>query len=187
MKKNLFLAALLVLVACTPQGTEAGDITFDPSVRYSRIVIDNCLYHFKANKTAAGFAKYDATGSLVSASESSRGFDYVPGLVAKAVLECVDYYQDSTWAAPWFYSIQAYGEAYYNIDHDGKSLDDLNACKLYFGLYDLTQPGAAFENSTVASHCATAQTIALAGLNTHNSSYVITSAISNTFCGNSST
>lgn len=187
MKRNLFFAVLLVLAGCTSQETKAGDVTFDPSIRYSRIVIDNCLYHFKANTKKAGFAKYNESGSLVSASESERGFDYVPGLVAKAVLECVDYYQDSTWAAPWFYSIQAYGEAYYNIDHDGKSLDDLNACKLYFGLYDLTKSGAKFENSTVADHCATAKTKALAGLNTHNSSYVVTPAISNTFCGNSST
>ena len=112
MKKNLLYAALLVLVSCAPQPAQA--VTFDPSVRYSRLVIDNCIYHFKANETAAGFAKYDETGALVSASESSRGFDYVPGLVAKAVLECVDYYQDSTWAAPWFYSMQAYGEAYYS-------------------------------------------------------------------------
>ncbi len=187
MRKILIYAAVLVLVACTPQEAKAGDVTFDPTVRYSKLVIDNCLYHFKANTTAAGFAKYDVSGSLVSASESSRGFDYVPGLVAKAVLECVDLYQDSTWAAPWFYSIQAYGEAYYNGDRDGKSLDDLNACKLYFGLYDLTKSGAKFENSTVAGHCSTAKTKALAGLNTHNSSYAISSATSNTFCGNSST
>lgn len=184
MKKNLLLAVIMVLAACSSQ--EADGVTFDPTVRYSRIVIDNCLYHFKANTTPAGFAKYDATGALVSASESSRGFDYVPGLVAKAVLECVDLYKDSTWAAPWFYSIQAYGEAYYNDSHNGKSLDDLNACKLYFGLYDLTKSGAKFENSTVASHCATAKTKALAGLSAHNSSYVITSAISNTFCGDDS-
>lgn len=173
MKKNFLCAAFLVLVCCTPQETKAGDVSFDPSVRYSRIVIDNCLYHFKANTKKAGFAKYDGSGSKVAESESSRGFDYVPGLVAKAVLECVDLYKDSTWAAPWFYSIQAYGETYYSEEHDGKSLDDLNACKLYFGLYDLTKSGAKFENATVADHCTTAKTNALEGLNAHNTSYSI--------------
>lgn len=187
MKKNFLCAAFLVLVCCTPQETKAGDVSFDPSVRYSRIVIDNCLYHFKANKTAAGFAKYDGSGLCVAESESLRGFDYVPGLVAKAVLECVDLYKDSTWAAPWFYSIQAYGETYYSKEHDGESLDDLNACKLYFGLYDLTKSGAKFEKTTVAGHCATAKTNALEGLNKHNSNYAISSSTSNTFCGNSST
>lgn len=175
----------MVLVACCPQKAEA--VTFDPSVFYSRIVIDNCLYHFKANTTDAGFAKYNESGVLVSASESTRGFDYVPGLVAKAVLECVDLYKDSTWAAPWFYSIQAYGESYYNNTHDGKSLDDLNACKLYFGLYDLTKAGAKFANATIADHCQTAKGNALSGLSSHNTSYAISSATSNTFCGNSST
>lgn len=187
MKKHFLCAALLVFICCMPQETKAGDVSFDPSVRYSRIVIDNCLYHFKANKTAAGFAKYDGSGSKLADSESARGFDYVPGLVAKAVLECVDLYKDSTWAAPWFYSIQAYGETYYNTTHGGGSLDDLNACKLYFGLYDLTKPGAKFENSTVAGHCTTAKGKALTGLSNHNTAQVISSATSNTFCGNSST
>ena len=63
MKKHLFLAGLLVLVACVPQEMRAGDVSFDPSVKYSRIVIDNCLYHFKANKDAAGFAKYNGSGT----------------------------------------------------------------------------------------------------------------------------
>jgi len=180
MKRNILLAAM-VLVFTLPQTIQA--VTFDASVRYSKLVINSCLYHFKANKTDAGFAQYDATGALVAASESDRGFDYVPGLVAKAVLECVDYYSDSTWAAPWFYSIQAYGEEYYSDTHDGKSLDDLNACKLYFGLYDLTKSGGAFENSTVAGHCTTAKSNALAGLSSHNSTYAISSSTSNTFSG----
>jgi len=171
MKKSLLYAALLALISCAPRPAEA--VTFDPTVRYSRIVIDNCLYHFKANTTAAGFAKYDESGALVATSESKRGFDYVPGLVAKAVLECVDLYKDSTWAKPWFYSIQAYGESYYSNEHSGGSLDDLNACKLYFGLYDLTKSGAKFENTIVAGHCATAKGKALSGLSDHNTTYSI--------------
>ena len=186
MEKRLIwiVAVIALLTACTKQ--EAKAVTFDPSVRYSRLVIDNCLYHFQANTTKAGFAKYDESGNLITSSESQRGFDYVPGLVAKAVLDCVDYYQDSIWAAPWFYSIQAYGETYYNKSLDGKSLDDLNACKLYFGLYNLTKAGAKFEDVTVANHCNTAKTNALAGLNSHNSSYSISSATSNNYSGDDS-
>ena len=181
MRKNLVLVMLAVIcAACTSQPAQA--VTFDPSVRYSRIVIDNCLYHFQANTTKAGFAKYDAEGNLLAASESSRGFDYVPGLVAKAVLECVDLYKDSTWAKPWFYSIQAYAESYWDDTHDGKSLDDLNACKMYFGLADLVSK-APFADPIVASHCATAKANALAGLSAHNSSYAISSATSNAFSG----
>ncbi len=152
-------------------GAEA--VTFDSSVRYSKEVIDACIYHFKANTTTAGFAKYSADGTLNTTSESSRGFDYVPGLVAKAVIEAVDYYQGEDFARPWFYSIQAYGEAYYNNTHDGKSLDDLNACKMYFTLADLTKTGAAFENATNNSHLETAKANAVVGLTAHNNSYKI--------------
>lgn len=155
-------------------GLNAGAVTFDPNVRYSKEVIDACLYHFKANTTAAGFAQYNAEGNEIKAKESTRGFDYVPGLVAKAVLEAVDYYQTEDFAKPWFYSMQAYGDSYYNNDHDGKSLDDLNACKMYFALADLTKTGAAFENAEKNGHFETAKTKAAAGLTAHNSNYVIT-------------
>lgn len=191
--KNPFilLLAILAITACTTQPVKAAEVDYTSdevincdTAKYSRLIINSCLYHFKANTTNAGFAKYDENGTEKADSESTRGFDYVPGLVAKAVLECVDYYQDSTWAKPWFYSIQAYAEAYYNQSHDGKSLDDLNACKMYFGLADLTKSGAKFENATVADHCATAKTKALAGLAAHNSNYSISSATSQAFCGN---
>ncbi|MBO7259020.1 MAG: glycoside hydrolase family 88 protein, partial [Paludibacteraceae bacterium] len=129
--------------------------------------------------------KYDATGTLVKEAESTRGFDYVPGLVAKAVLEAVDYYKDEEFAKPWFYSIQDYGNEYYDgtgnyryfkdkdekddgVPNSGGSLDDLNACKLYFTLADLTKPGAVFENATTYSHCATAKTRTLEALEDHN-------------------
>lgn len=176
----ILLVAIAAITACTTQPAKAQEVDYTSdevincdTAKYSRLIINSCLYHFQANKTDAGFAKYDENGTIKAASESERGFDYVPGLVAKAVLECVDYYQDSTWAKPWFYSIQAYAEAYYNQSHDGKSLDDLNACKMYFGLADLTKSGAKFENATVAEHCATAKTKALAGLKAHDTAYSI--------------
>ena len=142
----ILLVAIAAITACTTQPAKAQEVDYtsdevinSDTAKYSRLIINSCLYHFQANTTNAGFAKYDENGTEKAGSESERGFDYVPGLVAKAVLECVDYYQDSTWAKPWFYSIQAYAEKYYNQSHDGKSLDDLNACKMYFGLADLTK------------------------------------------------
>ncbi|MEE1253467.1 MAG: glycoside hydrolase family 88 protein [Paludibacteraceae bacterium] len=185
---TILLAAMLILA--TTQTVKAQNPNVDytsaaviesDTALYSRLIINSCLYHFKANTTAAGFAKYDANGNEISNSESGRGFDYVPGLVAKAVLECVDYYQDQEWVKPWFYSMQAYAEKYYNENHTGGSLDDLNACKLYFGLADLTKTGAAFADATVAAHCETAKTKALAGLKDHNEKYAISSSVSHSF------
>lgn len=166
------LVAYMVSQAATP-------VTFDENIRYSQLVIDATLYHFKANEKTAGFAKYDATGTLIKEAESTRGFDYVPGLVAKAVLEAVDYYKDEEFAKPWFYSIQAYGNKYYDGSNDegvpnsGGSLDDLNACKLYFTLADLTKPGAAFANATTNANCATAKNRTLTALKDHDDRYSI--------------
>lgn len=176
----LFFFALLLSV----QAWAATSVAFDPNTRYSREVIDACLYHFKANTTAAGFAQYDASGKEVKKTESERGFDYVPGLVAKAVLEAICYYQDSAFAAPWYCSMAAYGNQYAGNDHStSKTLDDLNACKLYFGLADLSKPGAKFANSTTYANCNTAKNSALKGLENYNKQYAISSATSQAFCG----
>lgn len=154
----------------------AGDVTFNPNTRYSQLVIDNCLYHFQANTKAAGFAKYDSNGNEVQSSESVRGFDYVPGLVAKAVIEAVDYYQTQDFAKPRFHSIAAYANKYHSNTHTSGSLDDLNACKMYFGISDLTRDGAAFANTTTYNNCQTAKTNTLAGLKDYNTNYVITTS-----------
>ena len=179
--KHTFLFALL-LALFLPLPMQA--IDFDPNMRYSREVIDACLYHFNANGTAAGFAQYDANGTKTEKSESSRGFDYVPGLVAKAVLEAIDYYKDSAFVKPWYYSMTAYGNEYAKYSHaTSTTLDDLNACKLYFGLSDLSKPGAKFANATTYANCQTAKTSTLKGLENYNKTYSIPSDISKAFCG----
>ena len=180
MKHTLLFAAILALAV----SFSAQAMDFAPDVRYSREVIDACLYHFNANGKAAGFAQYDADGAQIKGTESNRGFDYVPGLVAKAVLEAIDYYQDSAFVAPWYYSMAAYGNQYATKDHSkSQTLDDLNACKLYFGLADLSKPGAKFSDATTYSNCQTAKTSTLKGLENYNQTYSISSAVSQAFCG----
>lgn len=180
--KHTFLFTLL-LALFLPLPMQA--IDFDPNMRYSHEVIDACLYHFNANGKKAGFAQYDANGKETKPSESIRGFDYVPGLVAKAVLEAIDYYQDSAFVKPWYYSMAAYGNEYYDTDHSkSTTLDDLNACKLYFGLSDLSKPGAKFANATMYANCQTAKTSTLKGLENYNKTYSISSEISQAFCDN---
>lgn len=179
--KHTFLFALL-LALFLPLPMQA--IDFDPNMRYSREVIDACLYHFNANGKAVGFAKYDANGTQKKNFESQSKFDYVPGLVAKAVLEAIDYYQDSAFVKPWYYSIAAYGNKYAKSSHaTSTTLDDLNACKLYFGLSDLSKPGAKFANATTYANCQTAKTSTLKGLENYDQEYSIPSKISQAFCG----
>ena len=185
MKKTCYIFIAMMCISLSAlQAADPVYCTFDPTVRYSRVVIDAHLYDFKANKTAAGFSKYDESGTLVKQRDSdNKGFDYVPGLVAKAVLEAVDLYQDSAWAKPWFYSVQAYGDAYVAEKKGGGSLDNLNAYKMYFGLYNLTKIGAKFADATKSAAYKTAKGNALAGLEAHNESYSITSPTSQAFSG----
>ena len=151
-------------------------VSFDSTQRYSRLVIDARLNDFYANKNQMGFQTYTEDGAVVSAPKggSKVKFDYVPGLVAKALIEAVDYYQTQSWARPWFYSVEWYGNTFLNgVPSVGGSLDDLNATKMYFGLYDLTSEGKAFENETTASNALFAMETAIKGLADHNNRYSI--------------
>lgn len=79
----------------------------------------------KLTKAAATWKKYD-TGL-------TKRFHYVPGLVAKAILESADFYKEFDWSKPWFYSAQAYAqEVTYNNNTSAPTLDAMNAVKMYF-------------------------------------------------------
>ena len=79
----------------------------------------------KRTKEAATWTKND--------NGLTKRFHYVPGLVAKAILESADFYKGFDWSKPWFYSAQAYAqEVTYNNDTSAPTLDAMNAVKMYF-------------------------------------------------------
>lgn len=95
----------------------------------------------------------------------------MPGLVAKATIEAADYYQGFDWSKPWFLSVKEYGDKYYNsVPTGGGSLDDLNAVKLYIGLYNNAN-AIETDKSNYKNAIGRAQT----GLETHNTKYAIKS------------
>lgn len=174
---RLFL--LLLLPCLSVIGVKAADsnggvkVTFNPAVRYSQWAINSRLYDFKANTKAFGFAKYNSKDDKLSDRNNKEidKLDYVPGLVAKATIEAADYYQGFDWSKPWFLSVKEYGDKYYNsVPTGGGSLDDLNAVKLYIGLYNNA-------NATDANKINYKNAIGLAqeGLKAHNNSYSIQS------------
>ncbi len=151
--KNPFLSIssllLLVFSLCTIS-VKAEDTTIVPAdwkavkyndgVRYSQWVIDSRISDFRANAKARGFNAFDANGNQIKSSLGASAFDYVPGLVAKAIIEAAAYYNKQSWSRPWFYSVESYANSCY--DHApsvGKSQDDMNAAKMYFPLRDLAQ------------------------------------------------
>lgn len=174
---RLFL--LLLLPCLSVIGVKAADsnggvkVTFNPAVRYSQWAINSRLYDFKANTKAFGFAKYNSKDDKLSDRNNKEidKLDYVPGLVAKATIEAANYYQGFDWSKPWFLSVKEYGDAYSNsVPTGGGSLDDLNAVKLYIGLYNNAN-AIETDKSNYKNAIGRAQT----GLETHNTKYAIKS------------
>lgn len=173
------LTAVCCHVAAWAQATES-DFTFNDGVRYSQWVVNSRMNNFYANKTEAGFNVYDESGTTVLKTEVDKKgtLDYVPGLVAKGIIEAAQYYSQydwaRRWALPWYKGVEDYANKYYNgVATGGGSLDDLNAVKIYLPLRELTAPGAVFANPTTYGHTATAIDRAVTGLNAHNTNYSI--------------
>ncbi len=169
---RLFL--LLLLPCLSVIGVKAaandGGVKFNSGVRYSQWAINSRANDFYANTTKCGMATIK-DGNVSNASFGKSTLDYVPGLVAKSMIEAADYYQGFDWSKPWFLSVKEYGDKYcQKVPNGGGSLDDLNAVKLYIGLYYNT-------NATDADKSNYKKAIGLAqeGLKAHNNSYSIQS------------
>ena len=162
---RLFL--LLLLPCLSVIGVKAADsnggVKFNSGVRYSQWAINSRATSFYANTTECGMAKI-TNGKVENASFGKTSLDYVPGLVAKSMIEAADYYQGFDWSKPWFLSVKEYGDKYYgSVEKAGGSLDNLNAVKLYIGLYNNTNA-----TPTDQSNYKTAIGLAQEGLQTHN-------------------
>lgn len=162
------------------QNTES-DFKFNDGVRYSQWVINSRMNNFYANTTKVGFAVYAEDGSLTTGRVDGKDkLDYVPGLVAKGIVEAAAYYKQytwATWAKPWFLSIEDYGNRFAStVATGGGSLDDLNAVKIYLPLRELSAPGGSFANTTTYNNTTSAIDKAINGLNAHNTNCRIKSA-----------
>ena len=166
---RLFL--LLLLPWLSVIGVKAVDsnggvkVTFNSGVRYSQWAINSRANDFYANTTKCGMATIK-DGNVSNASFGKSTLDYVPGLVAKSMIEAADYYQGFDWSKPWFLSVKEYGDKYYkSVEDKGGSLDNLNAVKLYIGLFNNINA-----TETDKNNAKTAISRAQAGLVAHNKS-----------------
>ena len=166
---RLFLPLLLLCLSVI--GVKAADsnggVKFNSGVRYSQWAINSRANDFYANTSHFGLATYKADGTIDKPrNDTKKKLDYVPGLVAKSMIEAADYYQGFDWSKPWFLSVKEYGDTYcQKVPNGGGSLDDLNAVKLYFGLYNNKSA-----TETDKSNAKTAIGSAQAGLVAHNKS-----------------
>ncbi len=166
------LVFLLTFLLTTFGVKASNGVKFNSAVRYSQWAINSRANDFYANTTDFGLAKYGIDSQPITArKDTKKKLDYVPGLVAKAMIEAADYYNGFDWSKPWFLSVKEYGDAYYNtVENTGGSLDNLNAVKLYFGIYN--NPNS---NETDKANAKTAISSAQAGLVAHNKDYSIQS------------
>jgi len=183
-------SVLIVMSACGSAGNSQAeeaetykDVKFDGQVRYSKLIVDSRINDFYANTKQMGFNVYDAEGNLQKESAGSQNlkFDYVPGLVAKALIEGASYYRDSTFARGWFYTVEDYANRFAeSVPTTGGSLDNLNASKMYPTLLELTRQGGAFEQIAHAEtydNALAAMQKAIQGLADANQNYVILASV----------
>ena len=178
----LRIVPLFAMLFATVVAKAAGDgdgVKFNPGVRYSQWAINSRAHDFKANTKDSGLAKYKVDGTSVVKVEDrfkptdlkNDKLDYVPGLVAKSMIEAADYYQNFDWSKPWFASVKDYGDDFFSkVANTGGSLDDLNAVKLYIGVYNNKNA-----SETDKKNAKTAIGRATEGLIVHNNSYSIQS------------
>lgn len=147
-----------------------GSVKFNPGVRYSQWAINSRAHDFYANTTKCGMATIK-DGNVSNSSFGKSTLDYVPGLVAKSMIEAADYYQGFDWSKPWFLIVKEYGDKYYGtVENTGGSLDNLNAVKLYIGLYNnINATEIDMNNAKTAISRAQAELVA------HNEKYSIPS------------
>lgn len=157
-------------------------ITFNPNTRYSQLLIDSRTTSFYANTKPSGI------------NSESGNLDYVPGLVAKAMIEAVDYYKDNpagditvAKVKGWFDKVQGYGDSHTikEAGTKGESFDDLNAVKLYFGLKSVAASGklSGITNNTTTEGTGWNAKIksALAGIRKAQETYIIKSNRSDSY------
>lgn len=164
-----YLYLSLMLLCFCAIGVKAADtngsVKFNSGVRYSQWAINSRAHDFYANTKKCGMATFK-DGNVSESSFGKSTLDYVPGLVAKSVIEAADYYQGFDWSKPWFLSVKEYGDKYYkSVEDTGGSLDNLNAVKLYIGLYNNINA-----TETDKNNAKTAISRAQTGLVAHNKS-----------------
>ncbi len=201
------LLLMLLMLALTGsmevKGETYQNVTFNDGVRYSQWTINSRIRDFRGNTKRMGFNTYNSAGELQGSDISSgywwnndtgsktRDFtiDYVAGLVAKAIIENVDYNKEKTWAKPWYFSVQNYANQI-TAPNTGGSQDNMNAVKMYFALNSLASGAysslanavtTTTKASTAFTRTATAfgdlnSNYAIGGPNSSNSYYRLTEA-----------
>ena len=160
----ILIVAALGCAGCVKQQPEK-------AVRYSQEVIDARMSAWYNKDNCFGFANANATNGITEPAQYAS-WDYVPGVVAKGILDVWAYYQDSAWAAAWYEGLAQWGLQQQATDRGG-ILDDLNCTKVFLGLYEGSKPGGKFENAENAAYYMEQMKRGARGLAEHKNRYSI--------------
>lgn len=97
-----------------------------PDTIYSRWIINSRMNDFRNKSTTTHFK--------TATTERNIEWDYVPGLVAKAVIKAWEQYQDKPWSNAWYLAVEDYADNVH-MKLGPSNIDDLNAGKIFFELY----------------------------------------------------
>lgn len=171
------LVGMLFATSSVNAADNPGGVKFNSGVRYSQWAINSRLNDFKESTNNCGFDLYDKDGKLQKAATKwskvdgklNKRFHYVPGLVAKAVLESADFYEGFDWSKSWFYSAQAYAEEVtYANSTTAPTLDAMNAVKMYFPILS-----SSLKSSNVTSKANTAISQLASDIKNYNDNFSI--------------
>ncbi len=120
MKKTVSILLLIVLF------TSLYAAPFRNDSIYSKWAIDSRMGDFRNKKTTQRF--------LTPTTSRNASWDYVTGLVAKAILKAWEQYKSEPWSAYFFTGIENFADNV-SMKLGESNLDDLNAGKIFFELY----------------------------------------------------
>lgn len=141
---------------------------------YSRAMINDRMSGWYNKDAEVGFPNANSTNGVVQ-PEVAATWDYVPGVVAKGILDVWSLYRDSAWADAWYEGLAEWVEGLNveSLEIRGGILDDLNCAKVYLGLYEGAKPGGKFENAEKAAFYMEQMRLAAKGLEEHKNRYSI--------------
>lgn len=148
VQTSIVLIFTLLLAGCASR--ELGRKESETKVSYSREMINARMSAWHNKDAEVGFPNANSTnGTVLPAVEAT--WDYVPGVVAKGILDVWELYQDSAWADAWYIGLADWANQQQATDQPG-ILDDLNCTKVFVGLYRGAKPGGRFENADRAAY-----------------------------------
>ena len=164
MRKILLFAIILGFIGCSHQ----------QPMPYSRQMIDARMSAWYNKDHQVGFPNANSTNGITHPAVQAS-WDYVPGVVAKGILDVWQYYQDSAWADAWYIGLSSWTDQFRDesLEMRGGILDDLNCAKVFIGLYEGAKPGGRFENAARAAYYMQQMQRAARGLEEHKRYYTI--------------